>query len=120
MLRSGNDGHEVVAGQQSSLAADLRAPVGNQHFCFAQASGIEQNFARQRTRDGKPTGFGLGWAVDTKRGRREVYHIGGQPRVSTVLYLLPDSGVAVVLLSNLEGVGTSLLDLARQVADIVR
>ena len=80
----------------------------------------EQMFTRQRTRDGKTTGFGLGWAVDARRGRREVYHIGGQPKVSTVLYLLPDSGVAVVLLSNLEGVGNSLLDLARQVADIVR
>ena len=80
----------------------------------------EQMFVRQRTRDGKPTGYGLGWAVGTDRGRREVYHIGGQPKVSTVLYMLPDSGLAVIFLSNLEGVGTPLLDLARQVAEIVR
>jgi len=80
----------------------------------------EQMFVRQRTRDGKPTGYGLGWAVGTDRGRREVYHIGGQPKVSTVLYMLPDSGLAVVFLSNLEGVGTPLLDLAREVAEIVR
>jgi len=79
----------------------------------------EQMLVRQRTRDGKPTGYGLGWAVGTQRGRHEVYHIGGQPRVSTVLYLVPESGVAVVLLSNLEGVGTPLLDVARQVAEIV-
>ena len=60
----------------------------------------EQMFARQRTRDGKLTGYGLGWAVGAeRRRRREVYHIGGQPRVSTVLYVLPDSGVAVVLLA---------------------
>jgi CubicO group peptidase (beta-lactamase class C family) len=79
----------------------------------------EQMFIRQRTRDGKPTGYGLGWAVGTQRGRHEAYHIGGQPRVSTVLYLVPESGVAVVFLSNLEGVGTPLLDVARQVAEIV-
>ena len=78
----------------------------------------EQMFVRQRTRDGKPTGYGLGWAVGTQRGRREVYHIGGQARVSTVLYFLPESDVAVVFLTNLEGVGTALLELARQVADI--
>jgi CubicO group peptidase (beta-lactamase class C family) len=79
----------------------------------------EQMLVRQRTRDGKPTGYGLGWTVSAERPPREVYHIGGQPRVSTVLYLLPESGVAVVFLSNLEGVGTPLLELARQVAGIV-
>jgi len=96
-------------------------------FALALHTGVllkketrEQMFVRQRTRDGRPTGYGLGWAVGTERGRREVYHIGGQPRVSTVLYMLPDSGLAVVFLSNLEGVGTPLLDLARQVAEIVR
>jgi serine beta-lactamase-like protein LACTB len=78
----------------------------------------EQMFVRQRTRDGRPTGYGLGWAVGTQRGRREVYHIGGQARVSTVLYFLPESDMAVVFLTNLEGVGTPLLELARQVADI--
>ena len=79
----------------------------------------EQMFARQRTRDGKLTGYGLGWAVATDRARREVYHLGGQPRVSTMLYMLPDRGVAVALLANLEGVGTPLLELARQLAEIV-
>jgi CubicO group peptidase (beta-lactamase class C family) len=79
----------------------------------------DQMFVRQRTHDGKPTAFGLGWAVGADRARREVYHIGGQPKVSTVLYLLPDSGVSVVFLANLEGVGTPLLELARQVAETV-
>ena len=96
-------------------------------FALALHSGVllkketrEQMFVRQRTRDGRPTGYGLGWAVGTERGRREVYHIGGQPKVSTVLYMLPDIGLAVVFLSNLEGVGTPLLDLSRQVAEIIR
>jgi serine beta-lactamase-like protein LACTB len=96
-------------------------------FALALPSGAllknetrEQMFVRQRTRDGKATGYGLGWAVGTQRGRREAYHIGGQPRVSTILYILPDSGVAVVFLTNLEGVGTPLLELARQVAEIVQ
>jgi hypothetical protein len=30
----------------------------------------------------------------------------------------PDEGLAVVLLTNLEGVGNPLLDLARQIADL--
>lgn len=79
----------------------------------------EQMLVRQRTRDGKLTGYALGWTVGIERGRREVYHIGGQPKVSTVLYMLPDNGQSVAVLANLEAVGTPLLELARQVAEIV-
>jgi len=78
----------------------------------------EQMFTRQKGRDGRLTGYGLGWTVDGGRGRREVYHVGGQPRVSTVLYMRPDQDVAVVLLANLEGVSGPLLELARQAAEI--
>jgi hypothetical protein len=45
-----------------------------------------------------------------------VYHTGGQPKVSTVLYLLPDAGVAVALLANLENVERDLLAVAREAA----
>jgi CubicO group peptidase (beta-lactamase class C family) len=78
----------------------------------------EQMLVRQRTRDGRLTGYALGWTVGTERGRREAYHIGGQPKVSTVLYMLPDNGLAVALLANLEGVSAPLLELARQLADV--
>ena len=73
---------------------------------------------RQRVRDGRLTGYGLGLTLGERDGRREAWHTGGQERVSTVLYTRPDSGVVVVLLSNLEGVGTPLLQLARRIADI--
>jgi hypothetical protein len=36
--------------------------------------------------------------------------------VSAVLYLLPESGVAVVILANLENIENELLQVARQVA----
>ena len=49
-------------------------------------------------------------------GRREAWHTGGQPQVSTVLYMQPDRRVAVALLANLEGIGPALLELARQLA----
>jgi serine beta-lactamase-like protein LACTB, mitochondrial len=74
--------------------------------------------ARQKLKNGTPTGFGLGFVIGSYRRHREVYHLGGQPRVSTLLYMRPDQGLAVVLLTNLEGVGNPLLDLARQIADL--
>ena len=72
----------------------------------------------QQTRDHHTTGFGLGFVVGRRSGEREAYHLGGQSRVSTLLYLRPDRPFAVVLLTNLEGIGTPLLDLGRQIADL--
>jgi CubicO group peptidase (beta-lactamase class C family) len=84
---------------------------------------LQMALAPQKLRGGQATGYGLGWVVgrrDTRRGaRREAYHVGGQPQVSTVLYMQPDAGVAVAILANLEGIENALLDLARQAAGIV-
>ncbi len=76
-------------------------------------------FAPQTVRGGRVTGYGLGWVLGRTGGRREVYHVGGQPQVSTVLYMVPETGMAVVVLADLEGVENQLLELARQVAGIV-
>jgi serine beta-lactamase-like protein LACTB, mitochondrial len=72
--------------------------------------------AAQKTADGKTTGYGLGWRVGRWRGRREVWHHGGQPRVSTLLYMQPDRRFAVVFLANLENVYQPLTELARQIS----
>jgi CubicO group peptidase (beta-lactamase class C family) len=77
-------------------------------------------WTNQPTRDRKPTGFGLGFVVARRGGEREIYHTGGQSRVSTLLYMRPERRMAVVLLTNLEGVGAPLLDLGRQIAEAVR
>jgi CubicO group peptidase (beta-lactamase class C family) len=78
----------------------------------------EQMLTRQRTRDGRVTGFGLGFTLGERAGQREAWHTGGQERVSTVLYLRPDAGLAVAILANLEKVQQEILDLARRVADL--
>lgn len=74
----------------------------------------------QKTRDRRATGFGLGFVIGRRGRQTEVYHAGGQSRVSTLLYMQPDRRLAVVLLTNLEGVGGSLLDLGRRIADLSR
>jgi serine beta-lactamase-like protein LACTB len=79
----------------------------------------EQMLTRQKTRDGRATGFGLGFTLGDRSGQREAWHTGGQERVSTVLYLRPDAGLAVAILANLEKVQTEILDLARRVSDLV-
>ena len=83
------------------------------------ADSLTQMLTRQKTRSGRVTGFGLGLALGSRGGRREAWHTGGQERVSTVIYLQPDSGLAVAILTNLEKVQPRVLDLARRVADLV-
>ena len=82
-------------------------------------SMLQQMLTPQRLRTGRVTGFGLGLTVGTHGGRREAWHIGGQERVSTLIYLRPDSGVVVALLSNLEKVQVPLLALGRRIADLL-
>jgi len=81
---------------------------------------LQQMLTPQKTRGGQVTGFGLGITLTGKGRKREAWHTGGQERVSTVLYTQPDTGIVVALLSNLEGVGTPLLQLARRIADRVQ
>jgi serine beta-lactamase-like protein LACTB, mitochondrial len=115
--------YKVPGGGLCSTAADVA------RFGLALAGGslikketLAQMLASQRTRDGRPTGYGLGLNVllpGAPGRRREAWHTGGQERVSTVLYLLPDDGLAVVVLSNLEGVGSELVGLSRRIVAIV-
>jgi CubicO group peptidase (beta-lactamase class C family) len=110
--------NRTAGGGLVATADDVaRFAIAFQRGTLLKAATAQASFGRQRTRDRKLTGYGLGWIVGDTAGRTEVYHTGGQPRVSTVLYMEPRSGAAVVLLCNLEGVSTPLLDLARQIAD---
>jgi serine beta-lactamase-like protein LACTB len=110
--------NRTAGGGLVATAEDVaRFAIAFQKGALLKPSTAQAAYGRQRTRDRKVTGYGLGWIVGQASGRTEVYHTGGQPRVSTVLYMVPRSGLAVVLLCNLEGVSAPLLDLARQVAD---
>jgi serine beta-lactamase-like protein LACTB, mitochondrial len=71
----------------------------------------------QREKSGRATSYGLGLTLLATGPKREAWHTGGQERVSTVLYLRPDEGVSVAVLTNLQGVGGDLVALARRLAD---
>ncbi len=63
----------------------------------------------QTTRDGRSTGYGLGWGVGEWQGRMRVSHNGGQAGVSTMLWFFPLDRFAIVTMCNLEGVGWETL-----------
>jgi len=63
----------------------------------------------QTTRDGRGTGYGLGWGVGEWQGRMRVDHHGGQSGVSTRLWFFPLDRAAIVAMGNLEGVSWDTL-----------
>ncbi|MCC6785628.1 MAG: beta-lactamase family protein [Planctomycetes bacterium] len=77
---------------------------------------LELAWTSQSTSDGKATGYGCGFRVETLAGRRIVSHGGAQPRVSTLLWIDRDRGVVIALMANLEGAARALRELALALA----
>jgi serine beta-lactamase-like protein LACTB len=112
--------NRIPGGGLIATAEDVaRFASALQRGLLLKPETLQMALAPQKLRGGRVTGYGLGWAVGRRGTRREAYHVGGQPQVSSVLYMQPDAGVAVAILANLEGIENALLDLARQAAAIV-
>lgn len=86
----------------------LKAHLADQRKILSDKS-IDEMHAR--TPGEKAEIYKLGFQVRNKDGRRIVAHSGGMPGVSTQLWLVPDSRLAIVALSN------SSSELPRRVAD---
>ena len=55
----------------------------------------------QTTRDGKATGYGIGWFTETdKAGRRRISHSGGSVGGTAFLVIYPDQDLVVAVLVN--------------------
>lgn len=59
------------------------------------------------TKDGRVTGYGMGWSVDFIQGFWNVSHGGGQAGTSTHLLRFPEEKFAVAVTCNEEGQNTS-------------
>lgn len=69
---------------------------------FLKAETLNLLFTSQRTRDGKPTGYGIGWFVQTDSlGHRWQFHGGGAVGGTTAFGLDRDSHLVIAITSNL-------------------
>ncbi len=119
--------NKIPGGGFCSTVIDLvKFAIAVQTGELVKKATLEQMFSQQRTRDGRLAGtsrngqfigYGLGWFISERDGRKEVWHTGGQQRVSTILYMLPGERFAVALMANLEE--ARLINLSRRIADIV-
>jgi serine beta-lactamase-like protein LACTB len=69
----------------------------------------EMMWTTQKTTDGGPTTYGLGWDIWTKYGLHLTGHDGGQQGTSTSIVLAPERRAGVVVLANLDDVNATAL-----------
>ncbi|MEW6127345.1 MAG: serine hydrolase domain-containing protein [Acidobacteriota bacterium] len=111
--------YKIPGGGFISTVEDLaRFAIAIQSNKLLKTDTLNQAWAKQKLKDGKESNYGLGWQLAERNGLQEVSHGGNQARVTTYLYMIPERGMAVVLMMNLEGVG-SRVELARQIADVI-
>jgi CubicO group peptidase (beta-lactamase class C family) len=112
--------YKIPGGGFISTVEDLaKFAIAMQTGVLVKKETLDQMWASQKTRDGKATGYGMGWGVSERNGMKEVEHGGAQQRVSTYLYTIPEKGLAVVVMTNLEGIGGGLASLSREIAGIL-
>ena len=112
--------YKIPSGGLASTVEDLaRFAIALQKGLLVKPETLGQAWTRQKTRDGKETPYGLGWVISEENGRKVVAHSGGQQRVSTLLYMVPERNFALVLMSNLEDAGGSMSEIAHDAKAIV-
>jgi CubicO group peptidase (beta-lactamase class C family) len=110
--------YKIPSGGFCSTAVDLvRFASAIETGKLVKAETLTEMFTSEKTRDGKETGYGFGWGIGQLDGRRVVAHGGGQSGVSTHLLLLPDKGIAVAAMCDLEDANVS--ELTRSIAEIL-
>lgn len=95
---------KVPGGGLASTAVDLVA-FGMAVFKgrLIKEATLEKMWTAQKTKDNKETGYGLGWGIGAVGGLKLISHSGGQAGTSTLLYILPEKGIVLAAMSNLEG-----------------
>lgn len=110
---------KIPGGGLLSTAPDLvRFAIAVNTGTLLQEEARQQMWTSQKTAAGKETGYGLGWRVGRRSGRKTVSHTGGQSGTSTVLLLVPETGVSVAIMCNLQN--ARLVELAAAITDVVQ
>jgi CubicO group peptidase (beta-lactamase class C family) len=102
--------NKIPGGGMISTATDLADfALANLRGTLTSRETQQKMWTAQTTRDGKATGYGLGWGIGELKGHQEISHSGGQPGTSTKLALLPDLNMAVAVMVNMEDASASEL-----------
>jgi CubicO group peptidase (beta-lactamase class C family) len=111
---------KVPGGGLVSTSVDLaRFGIAVMTHTLLREATQEQMWTDGMTKDGKPTGYGLGWGVTPKQdGIRRLTHSGNQIGGASVFHVLPEVGLSYAIMVNLED--TEMGPMSRGVAQVLR
>ena len=111
--------NKIPGGGMISTASDLvKFALAVNSGTLVKKETVELMLTPQRARDGKATGYGLGFFASQFEGHNRAGHGGGQQGITTNLVFYPGEGVALAIMANLEG-ARGLYELTDAVSKIV-
>jgi len=112
--------YKAPGGGISSTAPDIgRFGLALLSAHLLEPATVEELLQPRDAVAGQSQTWGLALPIDTRGARPEAWHLGGQEGTSTALYMRPDDGTIIAVLTNLEGIPPALLEVARRLADVV-
>jgi CubicO group peptidase (beta-lactamase class C family) len=92
----------AAGGTRSTVVDLLKFAGGVMHEKLLSQKITNEMFASMTTKDGRFTGYGMGWSINNANGRFSVSHSGGQAETSTWLILFPEENFAIAAACNFE------------------
>lgn len=109
--------NKVPGGGFCSTATDLaKFSIALMGGKLLKPESLELMWTPKPMKNGETVNAGFGAFTDKRGSQRVIFHTGGQPRVSTVLYMEPDRKFAVAIMTNLEGAPAA--GLAKKIAGL--
>ena len=102
-----NSSYKWAGGGYVATPSDLvRFGVGLLEPRVLRPESVRELWTSQKSNDGKPTGYGIGFFTGVDgAGRRIVYHSGGSVGGTTHLLIYPDERVVVAMTGNGDALG---------------
>ncbi|MEW6207058.1 MAG: serine hydrolase domain-containing protein [Acidobacteriota bacterium] len=96
---------KIPGGGLVSTPADLvRFAIAVQSGKIVKRETLQQMWTANKTKDGQETVYGFGWGV-RKIGSLKLYaHGGNQSGASSLLYVLPEKGIVIAIMTNLQDI----------------
>ena len=102
--------YKIPGGGLVSTAVDLvRFQTALADGKLLKPATVEMMWTSLKTKDGKSTNYGLGFAIQEAKGQRVIAHAGGQQGCSTAMLEAPDKKIAVAVMANIDEVPTPAL-----------
>lgn len=110
--------NKVPGGGMIGPASDLvRFGMALTEGKLLKSASVDQMLSSQTLKDGRSTGYGMGFTCGVTNGRKFASHGGGQQGTSTYLLLFPADRIAIAVMANREAAPVG--SMADQIAAIV-